>query len=252
MRAKLSLAVLVTALLAVVIPPTMSSAASWQPLNLQDDDSVLLNLPFTYRFCGTSYSSVYVNSNGSLTFGEGDWWFVESADGFLQGPPRIAGFWDDLNPAAGGSIAYLITQNAFRVRFQDVPEFFDFGAATFEIALNRGSSQIDVAYGGSALRKPSVGGRGPEGGKAAVRGRAPKPIAGSLTAPDGLVGVTCGRDDTTGAEQESDLTRGATRTTLNMARRAAVYEWFDPFTTPGDVNDLGGYHLRFTNVKAPV
>ena len=101
MRAKLGLAVLGTALLAVVIPPTMGNAASWQPLTLQDDDYVLLNLPFTYRFCGRSYSSVYVNSNGSLTFGEGDWWFVESAEGFLQGPPRIAGFWDDLQSCGG-------------------------------------------------------------------------------------------------------------------------------------------------------
>ena len=73
-------------------------------LGLGDDDYVEVNLPFSFEFCGISYTSVFVNSNGSVSFGEGDLDFSESVPEFLEGPPRIALLWDDLNPSAAGSI----------------------------------------------------------------------------------------------------------------------------------------------------
>src|SRR5512132_98160 len=44
-------------------------AASGQKLQLGDDDSEAVPLPFTFPFYGAAYRSVYVNSDGNLTFG---------------------------------------------------------------------------------------------------------------------------------------------------------------------------------------
>lgn len=79
------------------------------PLNLSDDESALLPLPFDFPFFGTTSRSVFVNSNGNLTFEVAsplDW--TEDRDEFTSGSrnrdgitnvgPTIAPFWDDLNP----------------------------------------------------------------------------------------------------------------------------------------------------------
>ena len=41
----------------------------------------------------------------------------------LAGPPRIAGLWDDLNPAAGGVVSFEETSHSLTVHYTDVPEF---------------------------------------------------------------------------------------------------------------------------------
>ena len=49
----------------------------------------LRDLPaFTVRFCGQTFESVWVNANGSLTFGAGSSAFLETIAGMLTGPPR--------------------------------------------------------------------------------------------------------------------------------------------------------------------
>ena len=76
-------------------------------LHLGDDDFVEVDLPFGFPFCGRIYNSVFVGSNGFVTFGEGDRSWEENLEDFLNGPPRIAGLWDDLYPPRGGSITAL-------------------------------------------------------------------------------------------------------------------------------------------------
>ena len=61
-------------------------------------------LPFTFPFCGFDYNSVFVGSNGYLTFGAGDTDFSESVTELLNEEPRIAALWDDLSPNNGGTI----------------------------------------------------------------------------------------------------------------------------------------------------
>ena len=105
------------------------------PLAVGDDGFVELFPPFRFKLCGHSFSSVFVNANGNLTFGNGDSDFTESIREHLAGPPRIAALWDDLNPDAGGTVAFEQDSDRFKVTWTDVPEFTNTGANTFSISL---------------------------------------------------------------------------------------------------------------------
>ena len=118
-----------------------------------DDGFVELFPKFPFQVCGQEFASVFVNANGSLTFGAPSTAFSESVVGLLGGlggtsallaPPRIAGLWDDLNPAAGGTVSFGETPNSFTVTWDGVPEFVlsgDGGSNTFSITLKRGSPE---------------------------------------------------------------------------------------------------------------
>src|SRR6266571_4506280 len=74
-------------------------------LALTDDSNVALALPFAFSFYGKSYTQVFVNSDGNLTFGRGESASTARDLGrFLGGPPRIAPLFADLNPGDGGSV----------------------------------------------------------------------------------------------------------------------------------------------------
>lgn len=183
------------------------------PLGVGDDGSVRLGLPFTYSICGQDFNDVYVNANGNLTFGAGNSDFSESAREMLDGPPRIAGLWDDLNPSAGGAVYFTTTNNTFTVTYEDVPEWLSTGSNTFSIELKQGASQATVNYG-------------------------------RLDAVDGLAGVSCGLAQTGGVEPEIELRDSPKRTTHNFNGDTALYEWF----SAGD-NDLANYSVTYNTTK---
>ena len=71
-------------------------------LRLGDNDSrrVTFTSDFTFPFFGTTYSEVWVNSNGTLSFTAADFDAIEEvAD--LEDQPLIAPFFDDLEPNEG-------------------------------------------------------------------------------------------------------------------------------------------------------
>ncbi len=184
------------------------------PLPVGDDGSVSLFLPFSYTICDQEFDQVFVNANGNLTFGSGDSDFTESAGDFLDGPPRIAALWDDLNPAAGGTVFFNQTANTFSVTWDDVPEWFATGSNTFTIQLNRSSNQAEVSYG-------------------------------NVDASDGLAGISCGAAVTGGVEQPTELVTVPNERTINVHNETAIFEL-------GAGSDLDFYSIKYSNQQHPI
>jgi len=72
-------------------------------LLLADDDTTEEALAFAFPFYGAARASAFVNSDGNLTFGRGDVATdARSLGRVLSGAPRMAPFFADLDPSAGG------------------------------------------------------------------------------------------------------------------------------------------------------
>ena len=117
-------------------------------LTLSDDDTRKVELHFGFPFYGTSYSQVYLNADGNLTFGAGD---SQSADRsksrFLTFAPRIAALYADLNPTAGGKVMYGKQEpNSSYFQWEGVPVYNKSGGNTVRVTL-QASGQIDIAVG---------------------------------------------------------------------------------------------------------
>lgn len=125
-------------------------------LTLGDDDFVEVPLPFSFPYQGSSYNSVFVNSNGNLSFTAGDTEFLENVTDFLNGPPRIAMLWDDFSPNQGGLIVLNTSANEATISFLNVPEFLAGNSSSFAATLHD-SGDIDVVYGNVAALDGIVG-----------------------------------------------------------------------------------------------
>ncbi|HAB15409.1 MAG TPA: hypothetical protein DCE44_03055 [Verrucomicrobiales bacterium] len=166
------------------------------PLPVGDDGSFELPLPFGFRILGQSFDKVFVNANGNLTFGSPDSSYTPSRPGFLDGPPRIAGLWRDLNPSAGGIVTFAQTASAFSVIWRNVPAYPSEGANSFTITLKKVGNVVEVKYG-------------------------------SLTATSGIAGLSGGFVATGGLETPLDLSPSAAKQArLSLWPQAAIFEEF--------------------------
>ena len=102
-----------------------SAAPDGAHCHYNDDDSSQENLGFSFSLFGTLYTSVFINNNGNLSFGE--FFSTFSSSGFpLNGHPMIAPFWGDVDTGSSGT-DYLghvwkqkIRQNVFAVAWDHV------------------------------------------------------------------------------------------------------------------------------------
>ena len=105
------------------------------PVSLGDDDSQSFDLPFP--FYGKEHDSLFLNSDGNLTFESPD---SESSarclERMLNGPPRISLFFADLDPSDGGEVRVLATPDRFVVSWQNVAEFDEDSPNTFQVDLH--------------------------------------------------------------------------------------------------------------------
>ena len=102
---------------------------------------------FTFSFFGTTWTDVWIRSNGDVTFGGiGNPDFFDPDDIFLE-LPMIAAFFADLNPAASGSVFFRQEADRFVVTWDGITEFGANNSNTIQLTLFADGS-FDIAYNG--------------------------------------------------------------------------------------------------------
>lgn len=127
---------------------TLTNASSWT--SSYDDGYVAVNLPsgFSFSFYGTSYTTVYINANGYITFGSG----VASGSSTPIALPSasapskmVALFWHDMELSTG-NITYGTTgtlpNRKFIISYNDVPD--GSGVNSGQIILYESTNVIDL------------------------------------------------------------------------------------------------------------
>ena len=119
-------------------------------LSLTDDAAQQMSFQgvFQFPFFGSSYSSVFVNSDGNITFGQGDTASTErGVTRFNSGPPRVGGFFADLNPETSpGSVYFNQLSDRIVITWNRIREYGSSREASFQIALFPDGS-FELAYG---------------------------------------------------------------------------------------------------------
>jgi subtilisin family serine protease len=113
-----------------------TSPAGGAHLSLGDDDfaSVTVGTGKTVKLYGTAYSNLFVGSNGYITFGSGDTDYTETLASHFN-RPRISMLFDDLNPAAGGTVSWKQLGDRLAVTFQNVREYGASSENSFQVEL---------------------------------------------------------------------------------------------------------------------
>ncbi|MHC4498348.1 MAG: S8 family peptidase, partial [Planctomycetota bacterium] len=104
-------------------------------ISLRDDDYIQIDLSGEQiDFYGESYETIYVGSNGYITFISGDAHRLESFDNHFD-LPRISALFDDLDPSAGGTVSWKQLEDRIAVTFENVPEFSLSNANSFQVEM---------------------------------------------------------------------------------------------------------------------
>jgi hypothetical protein len=122
-----------------------------RPLTLGDDDSVTETLAFPFQFYGRRLTSLFINSDGNLTFEEADnASTARSLHRVASGAPRIAPFFADLDPSAGGRMFLDSTSEAMTITWCAVPGFGLTQTVTAQAVLLP-TGAIEFRYGAATL-----------------------------------------------------------------------------------------------------
>ncbi len=117
--------------------------------SLSLDDDGYIEIPFTHgapiAFYGDAYDSMFIGSNGYITFGTGDTAFQPMYSLHFQ-LPRISGLFCDLNPEMGGEVYVARVQDRYVTTFVDVPVYSSSGDYGPE---NRHTFQMELFFCGT-------------------------------------------------------------------------------------------------------
>ncbi len=145
-----------------------SAYTEWEPLsfidiqgpginlNLQDDQTAIIHLPFVFKYYGQYFDSVSICSNGWVALGshaETD--YINTSIPSTSAPPSlVAPFWDDLSPQNGGGVYYYFDADSSRfiIEWAGVPLYNNSSAIeSFEIILRDSSFYPTITGDGEVL-----------------------------------------------------------------------------------------------------
>ena len=120
-------------------------------VQLDDDDSVLVNMGMNFEFYETVFSSCYIGSNGLLSFTTGYTTWINPDFPTDSYEYVIAPLWDDLDPGpfgGGGDIFYKTLNNPTRfvVSYNNVPHYGNVNGYTFQAVLYASTGVIQYNY----------------------------------------------------------------------------------------------------------
>lgn len=137
-----------------VVPFNFATAPEYRN---DDYSSPLITLPFSFNFYGVSYTDVYINNNGNISFNSAYGTF--NANGFPDAThAMIAPFWADVDTRGplSGLVYYKVTPSALIVKWDAVGYFNaqDDKFNTFQLILTDGldpilppGNNVDFCYG---------------------------------------------------------------------------------------------------------
>ncbi|MBX7256235.1 MAG: M4 family metallopeptidase [Candidatus Hydrogenedentes bacterium] len=114
--------------------PVDASTMTWT--SMADDDYRLVALTGgkTVSLYGQAYSSVYIGSNGNLTFLGPDIGYIDNLDNHFS-QPRVSGLFNDFMPDLYGNVGYRQMADRLVVTYLWVPDFWMGGYTTFQIEM---------------------------------------------------------------------------------------------------------------------
>ena len=137
---------------------TAPGATDLLPLVTNTDDgttSLVCGAGWTQNVLGATFTEVWVNTNGSVSFGDGIEDNFPTKINFSGDARRVAGLWMDLDPGSGGTLTGDCAPESggtrFRVVWNNVPDVSGGGSHTFAITLHGIGTGldnvIDIDYG---------------------------------------------------------------------------------------------------------
>jgi thermitase len=151
------------------LPLVMMNSKSWiditadgTVLPLGDDDVHRIDLPFDFRFYGTTYNDLWVSSNGFVSFAKS---YTNWTNGCLPDTSvpnnAIYAFWDDLRPADGGGggtiYARQVDSEIFVIEWHKVSRYGSSDHETFEIILKKDNTILLQYQSLSSTSSATVG-----------------------------------------------------------------------------------------------
>lgn len=119
-----------------------------------DDGSWQMSLPFSFPFYGNTYTSLYVSSNGTITFDGSHTDWNESVDG-LKSRKMIAALWDDLSTLSPDDIYVTTEPDLVTIRWAG-HYLSSADAVSFSVALGANGT-VFLRYGTGNTRGGLIG-----------------------------------------------------------------------------------------------
>jgi gliding motility-associated-like protein len=128
------------------------NASGWG--NGDDGSYGPITLPFNFYLYGQNYTTAYININGNISFGPGNWVSTFSSTPFpMSGPALVAPFWADVDLRGGAVgqnlVQYKVTPTAMYVNWTNVGYYsmHTDKLNTFQVIITDGT---DLAVPGGA------------------------------------------------------------------------------------------------------